>query len=200
MVGALCSLLVGFTFTACEHDDDYVTVADSPLIGTWDIAEGFDAAMNQAIPAYEYLFQTKSKAEEDWTDDNPDSFEGVDRPVQYDRVQFTSDLNGGQAIFYKRDSSGNMVESIRYIAVYSENTIKLFHLNDPDYVNGFIKYEYGDSTFVKEEVTHYQTSLFKEFAVENLDENNLKIVWNKAQRIVVTYTNQYESYNFKRVK
>ena len=197
MAGVLCSLLVGFAFASCEHDDNYVTVADSPLIGTWEPAEGYDEAMNEPIPAYEYLFQTMTTGETEYKDDDPDTFDGVDRPVQYDRIQFTAGLDGGQAIFYKRDGSGNMVESIRYKAVYSENTIKLFYL---DKTHDFAIYEYDEEgNPVKIDTTKPDYALFKEFAVENLDGGNLKIVWNKSQRIVVTYTNQYESYNLKRV-
>ena len=61
-----------------------------------------------------------------------------------------------------------------------------------------VKDEEGNETTVTKVVP--DLSLFKEYAVENLDGDWLKIVWNKSQRIVVTYTNQYESYNFKRVR
>ncbi len=196
MAGMLCSLLIGFGLTSC-NDDDYESVADSPLIGTWDVADGYDEAMGETIPGYEYLFQTMTTGETEYKDDNPDTFDGIDRPVQYDRVQFTAGLDGGFAIFYKRDASGNMVESVRYKAIYSENTIKLFYLDKTHQVD---IYEYDENgNPVKIESTAPDIALFKEFAVETLDGNNLKIVWNKAQRIVVTYTNQYESYHFNRV-
>lgn len=197
MAGVLCSLLIGFAFTSCEHDDDYVTVAASPLIGTWDVADGYDEAMNETIPGYEYLFQTMTTGETEYKDDNPDTFDGIDRPVRYDRVTFTADLDGGQAIFYTRDSSGNMVEGARYKAVYSENTIKLFYLDKTHVSDEYVYDEEGNP--VKVEITLPDKALFKEFAVETLNDSSLKIVWNQAQRIVVTYTNQYESYHFNRV-
>lgn len=194
----LCAAVIGFGFTSCEHDDDYDTVADSPLIGTWDVADGFDEAMNEAIPGYEYIFRTMDYNETEYKDDNPDTFEGIDRPVQYDRVTFTAGLDGGYAIFYKRDGAGNMVEGARYKAIYSENTLKLYYA-DPNVTKPSENYVYDENgNPVKVEGVKPDLSLFKEFAVEKLDQGNLKIVWNKAQRIVVTYTNQYESYNFKR--
>lgn len=196
MAGMLCALLIGAGFTSCDHDDDYETVADSTIIGTWETADGFDQAMNTPIPAYEYLFQTMTTGETEYKDDNPDTFEGVERPVQYDRVTFTAGLDGGQAIFYKKDNNGALVEAARYKATFSESKISLYNISKE--VTETVKDEEGNETTVTKVVP--DLSLFKEYAVENLDGDWLKIVWNKSQRIVVTYTNQYESYNFKRVR
>ncbi|MCM1522107.1 MAG: hypothetical protein NC039_05580 [Muribaculaceae bacterium] len=197
LAGMLCAVLIGTAFTSCEHDDDYETVADSTIIGTWDATPGFDAAMNAEIPAYEYLFQTMETGETEYKDANPDLFEGVDRPEQYDRVTFTAGLDGGHAIFYKKDANGNYVEKARYIARYSEQTIELFNIEKTVTVEN--KDEDGNVISTEEQVVPDLT-LFKEYVVENLDGEWLKIVWNKSQRVVVTYTNQYESYNFKKVK
>lgn len=197
MAGAICSMFIAFSFTSCEHDDDYVTVANSPLIGTWEPEAGFDDAMNKPIPAYEYLFRTMAYNESEYKDDNPDTFDGIDRPVQYDRVTFTAGLDGGFAIFYKKDASGNFVEGARYKATFLENSIKLYYTDQTKFQDSYVYDEEGKP--VKVQVETPNQALFKEFAVEKLSGDNLKIVWNKAQRIVVTYTNQYESYHLKRV-
>jgi len=39
--------------------------------------------------------------------------------VQYDRVTFTAGLDGGQAIFYKKNSAGAMEEAARYKAIFT---------------------------------------------------------------------------------
>jgi|GEM_PF-5821580 len=197
LAGMLCAILMGASFAACDHDNDYDTVADSPLIGTWDTSDGFDAAMNQPIPGYEYLFQTMNYDETEYKDDNPDTFEGVDRPVQYDRVVFSATLDGGYATFYKKDASGNYVEGARYIARFAETTISLYNIEKT--VVEEVKDEEGNVIDTVEKVVP-DLSLFKEYTVETIDNDWLKIVWNKSERIVVTYTNQYESYNFKKVK
>lgn len=193
----LCAVLIGAGFTACNHDDDYETVANSEIIGTWDATPGFDEAMNADIPAYEYLFQTMATGETEYKDDNPDTFEGVDRPVQYDRVVFTAGMDGGHAIFYKKDAAGKYVEAAKYVCHYMEQKISLYNIEKT--VTEEIKDEEGNVVGTQDKVVP-DLSLFKEFTVENLDDDWLKIVWNKSQRVVVTYTNQYESYNFKRVK
>ena len=197
LAGMLCAVLIGTSFSACTHDDDYDTTADGEIIGTWDATPGFDAAMNTEIPAYEYFFQTMTTGETEYKDDNPDTFEGVERPVQYDRVTFTATLDGGHAIFYQKDANGNYVEKAKYIARYSEQKIELYNIEKT--VTEEIKDEDGNVINTVEKVVP-DLSLFKEYTVENLDGDWLKIVWNKSQRVVVTYTNQYESYNFKRVK
>lgn len=197
LAGMLCALLIGAGFTACSHDDDYESTADSNLIGTWDTAEGFDAAMNTTIPGYEYTFQTMAYNESEYKEDNPDTFEGVDRPVMYDRVEFIAGLDGGYAVFYKKDATGNYVEGARYIARFTETTISLYNIEKT--VIEEVKDEEGNVIDTVEKVVPDLT-LFKEYTVENLDGEWLKIVWTKSERIVVTYTTQYESYNFKRVK
>lgn len=197
LAGILSAVLIGTGFTSCTHDDDYETVANSEIIGTWDATPGFDEAMNTPIAAYEYIFQTMTTGETEYKDDDPDTFEGIDRPTQYDRVTFTAGIDGGQAIFYTKDANGNYVEGARYIARYSEQVISLYNIEKT--VTEEIKDEDGNVIDTVEKVVP-DLSLFKEYTVENLDGDWLKIVWNKSQRIVVTYTNQYESYNFKRVK
>lgn len=205
--GVLCSLLVGLAFTACDNNDDlFESTATSPLMGTWDIAEGYDEAMDKVVPAYEYVFYTRGwdeenqKYEDEFKESQPESFEGVDRPVEYSRVVFSADLNGGKATFYTKNSSGNYVEGASYIATFLENSISLYY-NDPNKTVEQSRYEYdAEGNIVEVKVQVVDHSLFKEFAVEKLTEDNLKIVWTTSERIDITYTQQYESYNFKRVK
>ncbi len=196
LAGMLCALLIGAGFTACNHEDDYATTADSNIIGTWDTAEGYDAAMDMPIPGYEYTFQTMDYNETEYKVDNPDTFDGVDRPVMYDRVQFTATIDGAYAIFYKKEN-GAYVEKARYIARFTETTLSLYNIEKT--VTEEVKDEEGNVIGTVDKVVPDLT-LFKEYTVETLDEEWLKIVWTKSERIVVTYTTQYESYNFKRVK
>ncbi len=115
----------------------------------------------------------------------------------YDRVEFIAGLDGGYAVFYKKDATGNYVEGARYIARFTETTISLYNIEKT--VIEEVKDEEGNVIDTVEKVVPDLT-LFKEYTVENLDGEWLKIVWTKSERIVVTYTTQYESYNFKRVK